>query len=101
MNVADNVPLYTNKKYRLALELLNDNVPLMIVKRRLYVKTMIQKGNLQNEIDKKRSNRNIGMYDGKFQQPIRKVVFDAQLDNYEKLCAKCERNPDVHPYGCN
>jgi hypothetical protein len=97
--VPDNLPLYKIKKYRHALERMNDNVPLSVVKRRLHAKTIIE---LADEIKTKESktiNRKCAIIDSKLKERAFKVfIIDPKSD---KLCEKCEYNSNYHPYGCN
>ena len=41
-DIPDTLPLYKVKKYRYALERINDNIPLNIVRRRLHTKHIIK-----------------------------------------------------------
>lgn len=96
--IHDNLPLYKIKKYKYALELINDNVPLNIVKRRLHAQFAIELANksLINEI--KKINRKCAIIDAELKKRICKVII---IDpNSDKLCEKCEYNSDYHPYGC-
>lgn len=87
-DITDNLPLYKIKKYRFALELMNDNVPLSVVKRRLHNKNMMQ---VAAEIYKKESkqiNRRCTIIDSKLKERAYKVVvIDPKSD---KVCDKCK-----------
>ena len=44
-------------------------------------------------------NRKCSIMDAKLRErAIRVIICDP---NSDKLCAKCEYNPNYHPYGCN
>lgn len=51
----DNIPLYQNKAYRRVLELINEDVPLAVVKRRWHGKLTVDKYNAQHKKQKNRS----------------------------------------------
>lgn len=97
--IPDNVILYKVKKYKIGLELINDNVPLNIVRRRLLNKHIIQ---MANEVRKKEIqsiNRKCAIINGELKERSFKVVIiDPKSD---RICEKCEFNSNYHPYGCN
>ena len=68
----DHTPLYQNKCYRKALELINENVPLSVVKRRWHVKTTVNKCNAKHV---KQQHRNA-------------IVMDARVVTYEHKSSK-------------
>lgn len=86
--ISDNTPLYTVKEYKVGLELINENVPLNRVQNSLSMKHILQ---MKNAIKDKQNKC-------KFTQPCYKYRID---DKSDKLCAKCEINPNHHPDGCN
>lgn len=97
--ISDNVPLYKIKKYKHALEMMNENVPLNIVKRRLHAQAVIELANNNQKKETKMINRKCSIMDAKLRErAIRVIICDP---NSDKLCAKCEYNPNYHPYGCN
>lgn len=97
--IPDNVPLYTIKKYKHALERMNDNVPLHIVKRRLHAKTIIELADKTKSKESKAIHRKCAIIDAQLKERAFKVfIIDPTSD---KLCDKCEYNPNYHPYGCN
>jgi hypothetical protein len=98
-DISDTLPLYKIKKYRFALELMNDNVPLSMVKRRLHNKHMMEMAGEVFKKEKKQINRKCAIIDSELKKRAFKVVIvDPKSD---KLCDKCEYNPNYHPYGCN
>ena len=68
----DNIPLYQNKSYRRGLELINENVPLAVVKRRWHNALTVNKCNEQH---KKLQYRNA-------------IVINAQLVTTQNKCSK-------------
>ena len=98
-NIPDTLPLYKIKKYRYALELINDNVPLNIVKRRLHAQHIIELAETTRKQETKAINRKCAIIDSELKERCFKVVVvDPKSD---KLCETCEYNPNYHPYGCN
>lgn len=98
-SIPDNMPLYNIKKYKIALELMNDNVPLNIVKRRLHAKEMIEVANKTVKEESKKMNRKCGIINAELQQrAIKVIIIDPSSD---KICDKCMYKPSYHPYGCN
>ena len=95
----DNIPLYKIKKYKFALELMNDNVPLSIVKRRLYNKYMMKMAGEVFKKETKQINRKCAIINSELKKRAFKVVIiDPASD---KICDRCEYNRTYHPYGCN
>lgn len=97
--IPDDALLYKYKDLKSSLELINDNVPLHIVRRRLRNKHVLQ---LTEEVRKKEIkevNRKCAIINAELQQrAIKVIVIDPRSD---KLCSKCDFNPNYHPYGCN
>jgi hypothetical protein len=98
VNIPDNYPLYKIKKYRMSLELINDNVPLNIVKRRLHAKTLIEVSNKTVKKESKKINRKCVIIDSELQKRATKVVIIDPSSDY--ICDKCTYKPNHHPYGC-
>ena len=75
----DNIPLYQNKRYRKALELMNENVPLAVVKRRWYVKITVDKFNEQHKREQHRNAKviNAQLWTGYISKSL-KVSFTSQ-----------------------
>jgi hypothetical protein len=98
-DIPDDALLYKFRQYKILLELINDNVPLHIVRRRLVNKKVMV---MADEIKKKESkqiNRKCAIIDAELKERVFKVVvIDPKSD---KICDKCEINPNYHPIGCN
>lgn len=92
----DDIPLYTIAKYRRGLEMINENVPLGIVKKHLQMKEKLE---FANKNESKSLKRKQVMIDGEFQERACKtVVIDPRSDT---VCKTCIDYPGYHPYGCN
>lgn len=99
--IPDDLPLYKIKKYKFALELMNDNVPLSMVKRRLYNKRIMEMAGEVFKKETKQINRRCAIIDSKLKKRTYKVVIvDPKSD---KLCGKCSNNysTSYHQGGCN
>ena len=98
-DMSDTLPLYKVKKYRYALELINDNVPLNIVKRRLHAQHIMEFAEETRKRETKVINRKCAIINAELKERcIKVIIVDPKSD---KLCEKCEYNPNHHPYGCN
>lgn len=98
-DISDTLPLYKIKKYRYGLELINDNVPLNIVKRRLHAQKIIELAEQNQKRESKQINRKCAIIDAKLKERAFKViVVDPKSD---KICEKCQYAPNYHPFGCN
>lgn len=98
VNIPDNYPLYKIKKFRMRLELINDNVPLNIVKRRLHAQTVIEVSNQTVKNEYKKINRKCAIIDAALQKRATKVVIIDPSSDY--ICDKCTYEPNYHPEGC-
>jgi hypothetical protein len=99
--IPDNLPLYKIKKYKFALELMNENVPLSMVKRRLHNKNMLEMAGEVFKKEKKQINRRCAIIDSELKKRAFKVVIiDPKSD---KLCDRCSHNysSSYHSGGCN
>jgi hypothetical protein len=73
-DIPDNVPIYTIKKYRHALERINENVPLSIVKRRIHTSNMVKLSEYFSKQDNKEINRKCAIIDAMLKTPATKVT---------------------------
>jgi len=73
-DIPDNVPIYTIKKYRHALERINENVPLSIIKRRIHISKMIKLSEYNRIKDNKEINRKCTIIDEMLKTPANKVT---------------------------
>ncbi len=97
--ISDNMPLYSVKKYKYALELMNDNVPLAVVKRRLHGKITIENAQKNYIKEKKQMNRKNVIIANEFKQRRTKVAIIDPKSDY--ICDICTWNPNYHPDGCH
>lgn len=98
-SIPDDYPLYKIKKYKQAMELINDNVPLNVVKRRLHAQMMIELANKVVKEESKKINRKCSIINSELQKrATRVVIVDPSSD---QICDTCMYNPNYHPYGCN
>jgi hypothetical protein len=94
-DIPDNALLYKFKKYKLGFELINDNVPLNIVRRRLLNKHIIQMSEEVRKKEKQQINRKCAIINGELRERAFKVIIiDPKSD---KICLKCEFNSNYHP----
>lgn len=98
-DIPDDALLYKFKQYKLGLELINDNVPLNIVRRRLLNKHIIQMAEEVRKKEIQKINRKCAIINGELKERAFKVVIiDPKSD---RLCDKCAINSNYHPNGCN